>query len=72
MVHGEVLRMEGARVGLPPAWGRSGVPGSPVAGVLWEYLCRGVSGGTVGLGTCVWGMWEGRDALTCFWGEVEL
>lgn len=33
---------------------------------------EGGSSGTVGLGTCVWGMWEGRDALTCFLGEVEL
>lgn len=41
LAQGEVLRMEGARLGLPPAWGGSGVPGSPVAGMLWECFCRG-------------------------------
>lgn len=53
----EMLRMEGARFGLPPAWGGRGVAGSPVAGAgeLWVgNVCieRG-SSGTVVLGTCV-------------------
>lgn len=34
LAQGEVLRMEGARFGVPPAWGGRGVPGSPIAGVL--------------------------------------
>lgn len=29
-----------------------------------------VSSDTLRLGTCVWGVWEGRDALMCFLGAV--
>lgn len=41
-------------------------------GCSGSVCVEGGGSGTVGLGTCVWGMWEGRDALTCVMGEVEL
>lgn len=57
LAQGEMLRMEGARFGLSPAWGGKGVAGSCVAGAgeLWVgNVCveRG-SSGTVVVGTCV-------------------
>lgn len=46
--------------------------------VCLEVLLLGCSGKVclereaVVLWDIVWGMWEGRDSLTCFLGEVEL
>lgn len=64
---GKVLRMEGARLGLPPAWGGSAVPGSLVARVLWECLCRGGKQWYCGTGNMCIGNVGRQGCPNVFW-----
>lgn len=70
LAQGEVLGMEGARLGFPPAWGGNGVPGSPVVGVLWECLCGGGRQWDCGAGNMCMGN-VGRQGCTdmCYGGS---